>query len=193
VKTLAEIKSELDRRAALIGASEPSLPTYGRTVDFGRPHIEVDSRAYHWVVVERGEEQTRFTTPKFDELLYRVFKSVTFDVACAHELAHRVESQDSRRLMFQRQVELLGRLSESWALREAQDHDRILREHPFDDLAVVRARLSTKIGWAKSCEQYPLPTTNEKRPNKAPEPTITAVTIRAPSSTARASRGRGSS
>ncbi len=31
------------------------------------------------------------------------------------------------------------------------------------------------------------------RPNKAPEPTTTAVTIRAPSSTARASRGRGSS
>jgi hypothetical protein len=30
-------------------------------------------------------------------------------------------------------------------------------------------------------------------PNKAPEPTTTAVTIRAPSSTARASRGRGSS
>lgn len=32
-----------------------------------------------------------------------------------------------------------------------------------------------------------------KWPNKAPEPTITAVTFRAPSSTARASRDRGSS
>jgi hypothetical protein len=32
-----------------------------------------------------------------------------------------------------------------------------------------------------------------KRPNKAPEPTTMAVTIRAPSSTARASNGRGSS
>jgi len=32
-----------------------------------------------------------------------------------------------------------------------------------------------------------------EEPNKAPEPTTTAVTIRAPSSTARASRGRGSS
>jgi hypothetical protein len=34
---------------------------------------------------------------------------------------------------------------------------------------------------------------SKKGPNKAPEPTITAVTIRAPSSTARASRDRGSS
>jgi hypothetical protein len=32
-----------------------------------------------------------------------------------------------------------------------------------------------------------------KKPNKAPEPTTMAVTIRAPSSTARASHGRGSS
>jgi hypothetical protein len=32
-----------------------------------------------------------------------------------------------------------------------------------------------------------------QKPNKAPEPTITAVTIRAPSSTARASCDRGSS
>jgi len=34
---------------------------------------------------------------------------------------------------------------------------------------------------------------NPNRPNKAPEPTTMAVTIRAPSSTARASHGRGSS
>src|SRR5215216_6582763 len=33
----------------------------------------------------------------------------------------------------------------------------------------------------------------ETEPNKAPEPTTMAVTIRAPSSTARASHGRGSS
>src|SRR5215211_5060816 len=36
-------------------------------------------------------------------------------------------------------------------------------------------------------------TTTPERPNKAPEPTTMAVTIRAPSSTARASHGRGSS
>jgi hypothetical protein len=34
---------------------------------------------------------------------------------------------------------------------------------------------------------------DRERPNKAPEPTTMAVTIRAPSSTARASHGRGSS
>jgi len=51
MESLAEIKSEVDRRAALIGATgHHSLPTYGDTEDGARPHIEVDSRGYHFVL-----------------------------------------------------------------------------------------------------------------------------------------------
>src|SRR5437870_4904903 len=86
MKTLTEIKTEVDRRAALIGAvGRYSLPTYGHTEDGARPHIEVDSRGYHLVVVERGQEQSRFTTRDLDELLYRIFQSVTHDLAFAYE------------------------------------------------------------------------------------------------------------
>jgi len=49
--TLDAIKSEVDRLAAKIGASGYILPTYGRSEDLARPHIEVDSRGYHYVVV----------------------------------------------------------------------------------------------------------------------------------------------
>src|SRR3954467_1985632 len=45
----------------------------------------------------------------------------------------------------------------------------------------------------KSTEHAPVMPPSPERPNKAPEPTTMAVTIRAPSSTARASHGRGSS
>ena len=158
MKTLTEIKAEVDRRAALIGAvGRYSLPTYGYTEDGGRPHIEADSRGYHFVVVERGQEQSRFTTRDLDELLYRIFQSVTSDLAFAYELAHRVETQDCRRLAFQWQVELLSQLSPNWGQREAVEHQRILREHPFDDQSGIRARLSAQVGWKKACVQYPLP------------------------------------
>jgi len=167
MRSLSEIKTEVDRQAALIGAAEHrALPTYGHTQDGARPHIEVDSRGYHLVVVERGQEQERFTTRDLDELLFRIFKSVTHELAFAYELAYRVETQDCRRLAFCRQVELLSQLSPRWAECEAQAHEHILRKNPFDDMSGIRARVTKELrdaghspqtAWQIACERYPLP------------------------------------
>jgi hypothetical protein len=133
MKALPEIEAEVNRLAAKVSASGYVLPTYGRTQDGARPHIEVDSRGYHYVVVERGNELQRHTTHDLDELLYHVFESVTFSLASEYELANRVDGQDCRRLLFARQIELLSSLSPSWAVRESRNHERILQEHPFND------------------------------------------------------------
>jgi hypothetical protein len=167
MRTLKQIKSEVDRMAAIIEAAECSaLPTYGHSEDFARPHIEVDSGGYHFVVVERGQEQSRFATPDLDELLYLIFQTVTFSLACDYELAYRIASQDSRRLIFQWQIQLLSQLSQGWAQRKAEDHERVLREHPFDDFASIRTQLtkelreeghSPEVAWRMACQRYPLP------------------------------------
>lgn len=167
MKTLAEIKIEVDRRAERIGASgNYALPTYGHTEEFARPHIEVDSRGYHFVVVERGEERRRITTFDLDDLLYQIFQTVAFSLACSYELAHRVESQDFRRIGFHRQVELLAQLSPQWGERRAREHERILRENPFDDCSGIRATFTKEltdsgqapaVSWEMACERYPLP------------------------------------
>ncbi len=164
---LAEIKTEVERLTAIIGAAgNSSLPTYGHTEDFARPHIEVDSRGYHFVVVERGEELDRFTTYNLDDLCYRIFRNVTFNLAINYELTHRVGMQDFRRISFQRQVALLSQLSAWWAEREKEDHQRILREHPFDDYSGIRAAFTKELrdagnspqtAWQVACERYPLP------------------------------------
>ena len=130
---LSEIKSEVDRLAKKIRAPESLLPTYGRTRDAAHPHIEVDERGYHYVIVERGEELNRITTGDIDKLLYHVFEGVTFNLACEYELKHRVWKRDVRRLLFRHQIELLSVLSPHWAEIEFQDHARILSQHPFDD------------------------------------------------------------
>lgn len=131
--SLNEIKYEIDRFAAQIGAPDALLPTYGYSEDGARPHIEVDSRGYHYVVVERGQELSRLTTSELDELLYHVFAHVTFALACQYELKHRVQNQDFRRLMFGHQIKLLSLLSRKWADIESQEHERILQQHPYDD------------------------------------------------------------
>src|SRR5215831_1648029 len=100
MESLAEIKSEVDRRAALIGATgHHSLPTYGHTEDGARPHIEVDSRGYHFVLSKSSECTKSHALPRMTStsLFYRICQSVTSDLAFAYEVAHRVETQDCRR------------------------------------------------------------------------------------------------
>jgi hypothetical protein len=132
--TLSEVKGEVDRLALVIGAPEDSLPTYGRSEDSGRPHIEVDANGYHFVVRERGLEFERTTARDVDDLLYRIFDSVTLEMALTYVQEHKIEGQDSRRLAFPRQIELYSMLSPEWGDRCSREIERILKEHPFHDL-----------------------------------------------------------
>jgi G3E family GTPase len=149
VKSLADLEKIVDELAAKIEAPASLLPTYGHSLDGAHPHIEVthgeaahedadDSETdhagmWHYVTVERGQELERKTTRDLDELLYWIFASVTFSMAVKYKGKHRVSGQDFRRIMFQKQEELLGQLNESWKRREEEEHRFILAKHPFDD------------------------------------------------------------
>jgi hypothetical protein len=165
--SLDEIEREVKRRAEVIGATGNMLPTYGHSDDLARPHIEVNEAGYHYVIVEKGQELSRVTTPDLDELLYHVFRHVTHELAGRYEQGHRVKEQDFRRVMFQRQIDLLALLSPQWASQETLEHDQILQQSPYDDASDARSRLYTELrakgydaaaAWALSCEQIPLPT-----------------------------------
>jgi hypothetical protein len=95
---LTEIKSRVKKLAAVIAASAETLPTFGSSEQSGRPHIEVDSRGYHYIVAERGQELERLTTSDIDELLYLIFQWITFELAIKYELDHRIQGQDVRRM-----------------------------------------------------------------------------------------------
>lgn len=138
--SLDEIKKKVNELALKINAPTDLLPTYGQSRDFAYPHIEVDNVGLlHYVIVERGQELSRKTTNKLDDLLYWIFSGITFSMATDYELKNRIEDKDSRRIMFDKQEELLGILSDTWRQKESEDHKRILTNYPFDDLAGVRA------------------------------------------------------
>lgn len=130
---LTEIKSRVKKLAAVIAAPAETLPTFGRSEQSGRPHIEVDSGSYHYIIAERGQELERHTTPDIDELLYLIFQWITFELAINYELDHRIHGQDVRRIVFERQENLLSQLSPSWGERRIQEHEQILQKHPFND------------------------------------------------------------
>ena len=89
-QTLVRVKNRVDEMAAIIKAPIALLPTYEISKDFAHPHIEIDNIGlYNYVIVERGHELERKTTSNLNELLYWIFRSVTFTMACDYELKNR--------------------------------------------------------------------------------------------------------
>ena len=137
---LDDIKKKVDELAEKISAPIEILPTYGYSRDLAFPHIEIDdSGLMHYLIIERGQELNRKTTHCLDVLLYWIFSDITFSIACKYELSHRVENKDSRRIIFDKQKELLGILSITWQEKENEKHKTILKNYPFDDLSLLRA------------------------------------------------------
>jgi hypothetical protein len=133
VHPLQQLRAEIEARAARIGAPRHALPTYGRSADGALPHVEVHGDEHHLVVVERGQEIRRERFTERDDLLFAVFREVTFTMASDWEVQHRTPGADPRRALFRRQQELLAQLEPRWAERQRAAHDEILRVHPFDD------------------------------------------------------------
>jgi Immunity protein 63 len=122
------IKRRVDRLARLIDAPEQSLPTYGRSEDMARPHIEVAGHHMSWVVVERGEEQERRATDDLDELLYWIFRSVISEMSSKFAAKHPVDGKEFRYPMFKRELELMGTLSPAWRSRLIVELGHLMRE-----------------------------------------------------------------
>lgn len=133
MKTLTEIEAEVTRLSERVKAPGNAYPTFGYTADFARPHVEVKDGQYHYVAVERGAEVFRESTSDLDELLYWIFEGVTFSMACAYELEHRIPGQDFRRLMFSKQVELLTSIDPAMGRRVEDEIAQTLRGAPFND------------------------------------------------------------
>jgi hypothetical protein len=101
----------------------------------GSVHVEVTVDAYHYVVTERGTEFERRRTTDPDELLFWLMSDVTFNLASEYELKHRISGRDFRRLLFQKQIDLMGQLNAEWSERKRHEIQRVLAAHPYDDIA----------------------------------------------------------
>jgi hypothetical protein len=135
-RSLDQIKMLVDQIAARIGAPHDALPTYGTSLEGARPFIEVSSTyhaTYHWVVVERDIELQRRTTSNVDQLLYWIFEAVTFSMASNFEMQNRRPKEDSRRLLFQQQLELLGMIDAGWRTKREAEVGAVLLSNPFRD------------------------------------------------------------
>jgi hypothetical protein len=142
---ITDVESGVRFYAKKINCPADLLPTYIHSNDFGRPHIELDGELLCYVVKERGEELSRKVTFHLDDLLYWIFKDITFQMA---DLDWRKDVNleiDPRRPIFAKQAILLNVLNSAWGDRITQFHDMILKEAPFDDFNSAKMNLIARL------------------------------------------------
>jgi len=127
------LQGEYNEICQKIRASENSYSFPTERNDDGSPHIEISGNEYHIVTTERGLELSRQTTKSKEELLYWLTAQMTFGSSVSFEFSNRIENQDSRRLIFAKQIELLNKTNPLWAERRQLEIDEILRKNPYLD------------------------------------------------------------
>jgi len=126
--TLRHVRKKVKELSKKIEAPKHSIPTFGYSEQSGLPHIESTGHEYHYVVCERGSEFSRKTTTDLNELLFWIFDSITFSMACKLELENRRENEDFRIQLFQIQEKLIAQIDNDYSERLKLEHDKLLNK-----------------------------------------------------------------
>jgi hypothetical protein len=131
--------------AASIQAPTEYLPTFGNTMSEGIT-IDFDGEKFVHVYVDHGLEKSRefFLDPL--ELIHRVLRDVTWEMAADEEQKDpERKKRDGGKVMFAVQTKLLGKLDAAWRDDRQREIDAHLRVHPFDDKAHAQFFLACDI------------------------------------------------
>ncbi len=99
-------------------------------------HQTASHGSYRYIVAERGKICRDDSSPNLHRFLYYPLQDITHYAACRYELDNRQANQDSRRIIFAKQWELLARIHPDYAARRQAEIDSILRQYPYQDDAV---------------------------------------------------------
>lgn len=128
-----DLRSRYYNCAARIGAPSEIVAFRESPSQDGSPHVEYEGSDLCFVVTERGCEFERRRTKDGDVLLYWLVSDLTHQMACTYELRFRRPGEDFRRLLFEKQLELLGSLKPEWRTRREAELRLVLAEHPYRD------------------------------------------------------------
>lgn len=100
----------------------------------GSEHVEfLENGRVALVGTDRGVETSRKETGEIDELMYWLFEGYAYSRGWNFELENRHPTDDSRRIVFARAREEIGRISQEWANRMMLEQTQILKENPYLD------------------------------------------------------------
>ncbi|WP_417810608.1 Imm63 family immunity protein [Thalassospira alkalitolerans] len=129
--SLKEIQLLVFHLGDKIDASYASTIIFDSSPQNGRSHLEIKGDEFHYICKERGLIIYDNKTNNIDELLYWIFQNISFEMALDYEFKNRKKGQDSRKILFSKQLEILQKISEKWKLKRQEEINGILKFNPF--------------------------------------------------------------
>lgn len=124
---IKELELKIKELADKIEVPNNLLPEINESNDYAKPYIDIGiGDLFYYVIRERGIEYERTFYKNTNELLYRIFKDISFEMAQKYELKNRIEKQDFRILLFKRQEELMNLLNPDWGMQIKFENDKYL-------------------------------------------------------------------
>lgn len=135
--TLEEIKKFIYESGTKIGLYPesilyPMFSSNGNVFSEGGT-IYIDGNEYNYKIMERGKINKHYKSSNIEDILYPLFESITFNLACKYELDHRKADQDSRRLIWKKQLELLEMINPIYKDKCQVEIEKILKIAPYRD------------------------------------------------------------
>jgi len=165
-KKIQRLKKIIQFYGELLPESVNLLPSIQNSKDGGRPYVQIKGDMFHYMAEEKGEVIFDRTTDDEGIILYWIFSDITHSLASKSSAEESVVCEDPRRKLFENQINFLNRLNKEWAEQRSFEIERKIEKTPFDDNAILRARLSRNLrkegvesdaAWKTACEKYPLP------------------------------------
>lgn len=119
-----------------ISVSEDSnlLPMFSKTKDvFNEGASIYVNDKYHYIVMERGRIYKHYESEVLDDILYPMFKDITSSLAQKFELKNRIEGEDFRKIMWKKQLELLGKINEKFVDMRKREIEEVLKIAPYNN------------------------------------------------------------
>lgn len=118
------------RLGSKINVPERLYPHLRSGDSYSDVYIEIKGFCFYYIVLERGEEIKRTKFYRMQDLLYMVFRYITFDMGCENSNKIREEKGSWRQQLWSYQKKLLFQINPGYAQKFQQEVDEILRKNP---------------------------------------------------------------
>lgn len=88
---------------------------------------------YYIGVGDRGGVDDEIKTSNIEDILYKIYSTITFNEAVKFAMVNREKDKDWRRILFKKQLELLRGIGEIYYKRRNEEIEIILLTSPYKD------------------------------------------------------------